>query len=253
MNNLVEYLDIDKAQKENPVRAALACIQPLELTLLSQLKNLERRLEDYKGNLSDYEAEVAKKIDSFMEIIGRRIHAVEVLPSKYPNLAKRYGYFDYQTALSWRDKKGFPRLAIYGPESGICCFKAKDDGWSWHAKSKMEAPRLPKSLRRCFQDVTKLLRKKADNKDRTIKLASRFTGLIPVETRQQIVAAKKDFGDDIFVLAEAQWKEKSTPNPDPIVIGFKHEHAWLITTFDLTSLEAEIVKGLSASFSKNSR
>jgi len=247
---LQEYFDVDEEQKKNPVRAALVCVQPLKSDALSQLKNFERRLGDQKRSLSDYETTIGNKIDSFMKILGRRIHAVETLPSKYPKLAKKYGYFDYKTALSWRDTKGYPRLAIYGPNSNACRFRAEDDGWNdLQSTSELEIPHLPKSLRKCFSDVTKRLLKKSFRKDSAIKLTSRFTGLIPSEARQQIIAAKKDFGENIFILAEAAWKEKSIPNPDPIVIGFKHEHAWLITTFDLTTLEAEMVKALSAPLS----
>ncbi len=271
---LQEYFDVDEAQEENPMQAAHALTASFGNTKLSQLENLEQKLREHKGHLLGCEELVARKIDSFLEILARRVNALKVLSKKYPDLASKYGYFDYKAALKWRDNKEYPSLAVYelgshamtfAPINSYCrttervrkvagCMDTyllngkptvripKEDGYGKEAYGSLEInPILPLPIFDCFADMGQVLCGKG------FKLTSRFSGLIPSDIRPKIVEAKSDFGADIFILAEAQWEEKvELPNPDPIVIGFKHGYAWLITTFDLTTLEAEMVKGLSA-------
>ena len=70
-----------------------------------------------------------------------------------------------------------------------------------------------------------------------------FSGIVPLNSRKAIVEAKKYF-ENIYIIAQAEWVEERVEVPayrDPIAVGFLAGHAWVITSFDLTSLEESIL------------
>ncbi len=305
-----DTLNLSETKKitKNPIKAALTCIQPIEDSNLSLLKQYLLRLDEEKNDLFACELETAGKIDYYRTILDRRINAIEGLSQKYNNLAQKYKLFDYQTALSFEREDGLPSLAIHGLDSNICrfedtnhlykleipfigkggrdnyinqkkgpdpikklpyykkyfiingklCYKIaheeekqykQEDGWSvscytyykiYYSYFDTEIE-LPKCLLEVYYSNFPRLREKLKENI----LESVFTGTIPREVRKQIREAKKDFGDSIYIIAEANWEMQQVKNLDPIVIGVKDNYAWFITAFDLTTLESEIVKQMT--------
>jgi hypothetical protein len=83
-----------------------------------------------------------------------------------------------------------------------------------------------------------------------LAIEARFSGIIPSDVREKINQAKlSGFFQEIFLLAETpKWevhflkRPKPTPIPrvDPLVIGYDGKRFWLITPFDMTTLEQHI-------------
>lgn len=246
---VIDFIDVETMKNANPVGAALGCVQPLRSSELSELNRVTEQLEDQKKKLFACEADVGGQIDCFANIIARRRDAILILQSEYPDLSIKYPFFDLETALKWRNQDGYPSLAIYSLTSNVCKFVGKQKIVSYNPMRtrctvKMRSPKLPKAIKNYFADFIKKIRKmtkKVGFMSNKVTISSQFRGMIPQECRQAIVDAQEDFGENIFILSEAAWETKIT-NLDPIVIGYKHKHAWLISVFDLTSLETEIAK-----------
>ena len=75
-----------------------------------------------------------------------------------------------------------------------------------------------------------------------LSISSLFTGVIPEDVKEKIGAARKDFGDEIYIFGEVQeWslkKPKRLPEgEDPLVIGRMGDCYFLIADFDTTPVE----------------
>lgn|GEM_PF-5290440 len=78
-----------------------------------------------------------------------------------------------------------------------------------------------------------------------VTIEARFSGIVPAKTKVEIKKAQElKFFEEIFLLAETtQWDVKMVrpiPKDDPLVIGYDGARFWLITTFDMTSLEKHV-------------
>lgn len=152
--------------------------------------------------------------------------------------------------LTWRDQKGWPRLAILGLDSPrfvlsvVGRYKRNDFGTPRRIYRTVTTPKLPQLIQDCFKDVSDKLMEMAKEKKRSIHLATEYIGVIPDVTREKISEAKPMFRD-IFLIAEARvWvlSETVIPRPrprrsDPIVVGFDGANLWIIDSFDLTPVE----------------
>lgn len=150
--------------------------------------------------------------------------------------------------LTWRTDNGLPKLAVFALNEHE--FYLEVERGSSNFKNHM-SPYVP-GVQDYYNDVFKLLERKLINNSgiRMTKISSSFnSGAIPWEVRQEIEKAKNVFPDrvythtniwsDIFIVAEVQnWDMIDSPvKVDPLVIGHKSDFYWLITSFDLTSLE----------------
>ena len=175
MSSPVAFLEINPETDTNPVKSALTCVQPIERSALKVLKNAKHELQDRKETLFGFEAEVEVKIDRFMAALVRRIKAIEELPLTYPKLAKKYSYFDVETALGWRNNtNGYPSLAIYGLTEGVCEFETYYVS-TWNYGFKMNSPRLPERLKNCFNDING--RRVSKNPGMKLRRSSTFRGV----------------------------------------------------------------------------
>ncbi|MBI2065242.1 MAG: hypothetical protein HYT62_04275 [Candidatus Yanofskybacteria bacterium] len=241
---LQEVIDIEASSRQNPVQtAAIACVQPLKVSLLPTLLQTREDLIIRKNVLFGCEAIAAAKLDMLLNgVIAHRIQALQDLPQQYPDISEKYAYFDFDSALRWRDDRGYPMLAIYCLDNSNCNFEL---GWERRRLSSRESitrgfinPEPPAPIRACFNDVLALLHNKCSGVMGIESITSCFRGLIPAVCRADIIKAKKYF-DKIFVIAQAEWIERI--NTDPLVVGYKDGYAWLIAAFDLTPFEADIV------------
>jgi hypothetical protein len=78
-------------------------------------------------------------------------------------------------------------------------------------------------------------------------IEARFAGIVPAKVKKEIETAKGlKFFQEIFLLAETpHWDVKllepvRIPLSDPLVVGYDGQKFWLITAFDMTSLEQHI-------------
>jgi len=112
-------------------------------------------------------------------------------------------------------------------------------------------PKLPKVIQNHYDYVRGNLTKgNLDDwgrnvKYRSIERTTYFKGGIPDKVKEEISKARKSFGEDIYLVANAEgWKKKDKAIPprnvDPLVIGVKGDHTYLITAFDMTPLEEAV-------------
>ena len=76
------------------------------------------------------------------------------------------------------------------------------------------------------------------------KFSTEFNGLIPVKTKVKAEKAKKDFGEELYLITETKpkdWKQKKIVS-DPLLIGVLNDKSYLIDHFDCTSMENYIRK-----------
>ncbi len=232
-----------KDLQENPVRAAhSSCVVPSSGGR-KQLNNWKTKLVEFKKSLLACESVAKDRANRLLEMLER----CQLALSDHPALAKEYDYFDFQTAFDFRDQNGYPLLAVYNIYgNGECSFNIFGNGSNLF---------FPESLRNftpienAFRDVFEKLAFEMRSNESRRSISSILVGVVPAANRQIIQNAwrSKSF-DDIYVLAQAQWNlevVRATPNTDPLVIGLKDNTAWLITAFDLTSMEEEVLKSCS--------
>lgn len=98
-----------------------------------------------------------------------------------------------------------------------------------------------------FKGKTKNLGKYGNSKDKNLVLESRFNGLIPEITIEKVKEAEKDFQrEHIYLISETQpqeWGSKIIVVNDPLIIGIKHDYAYLISHFNTTPLENIVKEG----------
>jgi len=229
----------------NPVKAAVrlsrrASTQEIENASLEHKKAVEvlAQINQLQSNLLPIEKGMINTISSKKSEALKRVKQFESL-----NKLNRYAVFSLEP-LAWRDKQGFPRLAVFSLESPnfeITIKGSYDDyGRRWR---RVLEPKLPKDMKECYDDVFRKLSKIAKQARKTTSLRTQFTMLIPQAAKKEIARARKEF-KEIFVVAEAPcWDLKQVaipkpkPKPDPLVVGYDGINYWLITAFDLTSLE----------------
>lgn len=256
--NLAGNSDIYQGDEHNLANIDESLLQPLTNEDLTIIEKLKLSLRRQRAVLLGCEEVVANRIDAFIDILDRRIEAIIELPIKYPSLCCKYKYFDHETALGWRNKDGYPSLAIYSLASSVFSFGMSAD---WGLCDYKCRSNVPEPFKKYFVDTDRTIREdelrdvyKAMfhnlkiNRHNSGQIKSQFKELISSDVRLKIRAAEKDFGDNIFILAETDWDgDKVSPGLNPIVIGLKNNSAWMITTFNSTTLEVEAVKGLSKS------
>lgn len=245
--NALAVLDTEVINQGGPINT-LACAQPIQKSALPSLRRALKLAQKQRSDLLGCEEELVRKVDLCIYSLTRRIQVIEEW-----ELARQYQYFDIQTALSFRDEDGLPSLAIYSINSGICSFE--NTSFSGGGKFKLEGtidlegggntgycvtmePPIPEWLEETYSDFAILLRWMKEG----TKFISKFKRPIPPHIRQQIADVRDDF-EYIFILAEADWK-KTGIRCNPIVVGLKNTHAWLIATFDPLS-EVKIHKALT--------
>lgn len=179
--------------------------------------------------------------------------------------------------FSWRDEKGWPKLAIIGLTEPTMKFHAfwhedsdrqedHDRDWrnifaegpkipEWHQCANMR-PLLPQPVRACYRDVIDRLRDMARkraaewNQDAQTKaylehryvqghaIKVEFGGLIPTPVRERLITAQALFGPaNIFLIFEAGEWQGKIIKVDPIAAAWDGAQLRVIEVFDPTPLE----------------
>ncbi len=137
------------------------------------------------------------------------------------NLIERYKEFD-PTPLTWRNRQGLPRLAVFDVASTKNDFTIlghpanlayRNDELSLRQRSKDSIHIGGRSaantssydtIASCYQDVVQKLYDRASEIKKTLVLQAKFTGLIPDEVRAQILDFLTQAGmfSSVFIIAE---------------------------------------------------
>lgn len=101
-------------------------------------------------------------------------------------------------------------------------------------------PQLPDAIANIFTSAPVVANANVSSYT-SYSLTARFTGMIPASVRTEIKKAEPMFGKGMmFLVAEANFKAR-TISIDPLVVGWDGKSLRLITMFDLTTLEKELV------------
>lgn len=155
--------------------------------------------------------------------------------------------------LRWRTQAGLPQFAIFSIESPECMFAVEvgRQGYSRRHPKEIISPKgleTTGELLGCFDDVMAMLRQKVIRKGspRGFRLRARYSGIIPDDTRQNIVRAKElKVFHHIFIISEVDWTIEKIP-ADPLVTGWDGRKLWLLDKFDTTPLEALVAQTFGA-------
>ena len=150
-------------------------------------------------------------------------------------------------AFTWRDKRGFPRLVPFSLTSpNFIIGTIRDNSWRGTSyRGPENRTRLPKPIQELYKDVLKLTKDMAKAEGKSIRLRAEFSGMIPQEVRDQIAEVKGLF-QNLYIVSEVKgWAvEKTAPirKTDPLLVGWDGYQAWLLASFDTTSVEKYIEK-----------
>jgi len=143
----------------------------------------------------------------------------------------------------FRTKEGWPSIAIFSLHFPTFEISVRKTAYGTHAEF---TPYLPPQLQDCFDDVVAHLRKhvmREQKRRAAVRLAARFTGLIPPDVKVKIIKARRLFRD-IYILAEPlHWSLENVAQlpRDPLVVGWDGVGLSLIAKFDTTPLEEALL------------
>jgi hypothetical protein len=142
----------------------------------------------------------------------------------------------------FRTKEGWPSIAVFSLHFPTFEIYVRKNAYGTQPEFR---PLLPWQLQECFDDVVERLRKHVirERKPRGVRLAAKFTGLIPADVKVKILKAQRLFRD-IFILAEPlQWSLEDVAKlpRDPLVVGWDGTGLSLIAKFDTTPLEEALL------------
>lgn len=239
------------ANIRNPVKTAFglakkASIQEIKNNTeeCAKANDVLTRITKLQSTLLPIEQEMINAINSKRREVANRLKRLESLDK-----LTQYAAFNLEP-LKWRNKQGYPRLAVFNLESPNCEF-AVIGGYTnandWNRRriwKKRVEPKLPPEMMECYNDVFNRLNEIAKKTKKTIRLSAKFVMLIPPDIKEKIIQVREEF-KEIFIIGEApQWGIKQTaipkPNKDPLVVGYDGVNYWLIAAFNSTPLEEYI-------------
>jgi hypothetical protein len=255
----IERLDLMATVKERePVPAMLpGLIETIKTTpfaVADERERLEAELEGAKksrARLYPVEAEALAHVNkTIAEVTGKLTYQKKALAhgGKYLPISLEF--------LKWRDEDGYPKLCVFTLDDPAFAVTASSDN-DWDVLSRS----LPGAFRKAYEDVGKMLVKRARAKARShtrvyLTLGAKFGGVIPESTRDKIKAAVDDFtrarvtnengghSPQVILIAEekleiTQREEKipAIPPGDPVAAIWDGSILWYIDDFDTSPVE----------------
>jgi len=239
---------------------------------------LRLRVQQLKDAEKDLETVLPVEGESAREVIEQRIELLNYVIAN-PTFEEQYPCVSLEV-LKWRDKQGYPKLAIFSLGSDTFRISADyaiycpgDKEWQFNFLEGYPAPIIAqyKDLQNVF--VQEFQKNAGKGRDRVREwnrvLKASFTGVIPQPIRDKIKEIEPIFseqkvrteiewygflgfrsrevsvpyttGPHIFLIAEvSQWSTETKIKKDPLVVGYKAGKLWLISSFDETPLEAYV-------------
>lgn len=231
----------------NPIKAAVRLSRRMSAQDIENISSehesavgVLNRINQLQSGLLPIERKLIPIITSKKTEVTGRVKQLESFDK-----LNEYAIFSLEP-LKWRNKQGFPRLAVFSLQSPNFELAAIGDyGYDGHHRwSQKVDPKLPQEMRGCYKDVLDKLSALAKQARKTTRLRAQFAMLIPRAVKEEIARVRGEF-KEIFVVAEVpSWDFKQTviprPNKDPLVVGYDGASYWLIAAFDPTPLEAYI-------------
>ena len=162
------------------------------------------------------------------------------------NGAQGQGFLPFPLeALTWRNKQGYPRLAVFSltnPKMSMGIVRYTNWSHTGYRMAESNPQGMPKAMRDSYKDVMSLLKNKAKVDRKSYAISVMFEGVIPTEVKQAINEAKPAF-NSLWVVAEAKnWSLKASEptvikRSDPIVVGYDGFNYWIVAAFDTTPIE----------------
>lgn len=221
---------------KDPIKKASTMVEDVSYSVPDLIEIQEQILLLMKSRRELFKVEQPTKKQLTVEINNLKAKRKEVQLL----LRRDYPVFSIE-CLSWRDRDGYPLLAVFDlndPKSEIGVVRR---GWAknfWY--TRVQRPWVDE-IDRCFKDVYELLETMARKARKSIRLRTIFSGVIPQAVRQEIAVMRDSF-TNIFIIAEVdKWdlvKTATIRRGDPLVIGYEGGKFFLIAAFDTTPLEA---------------
>jgi len=204
-----------------------------------------------------------------IESLARDRMQTNALQTIYPTIDSSFLKMKHQQCYDFKEH-GFevilPRFAVYSLDSPNCVVALAIEAINYTLKNedygldfcdsettcrdkRIKEPTLPNELASPL--IAAISIKGNDPKRRIRKtvrgeftFSSQFIGYIPKNIKDEIKVAKKVFGKELYVIAEAdRWKNEeikilsSKGTGDPLIIGVKGQRCFLISEFNCTPLE----------------
>lgn len=149
---------------------------------------------------------------------------------------RRQGLFGWQRSV--------PAFAVFDP-GGDGTFRICGTEHGEYVSTEV-FPEFPSSDD-LFDDVGhNIVRSRVFGNISKCRITCRFDGAIPQGAREMIKRAMDEFEGRVLLVTEApRWRidlevKRPPPDPDPLVVGYDGDEAWLVGHFDLTDVEAAI-------------
>ncbi len=148
--------------------------------------------------------------------------------------------------LTMRDKDNNPKFAVFTSNSESCFLQVSVEARDAATNITIATNFASKCIRTQFLDMYRKL--VTDNRSlilpgqtTTLKMRSKFSGIVPKEYRA-LLSSDKCFDEKVLIAEATNWAVKDTvvkhpPNPDPLIVGIKDDVAYLLAAFDMTVLE----------------
>lgn len=236
------------------------------VSLMSSQKKQEEKLSTER--LDARIASIYPAIDASFLQQRRKTENVNAKGKGTARIEDSYGNVDYKKISFDVSAPRLPVFAVYSLENPFCNITAKykrvyfKDNFLFKFKLGKKNKPSPASeyfnKKMALEDSVQITARTGDRNtvmtQYTVVLESRFNkGMIPDKTKAKIDAARQYFGDNIFIVAEADWKityavGQAAPDPEPLVIGISStEKASLIDAFDCSPVESRTVQDYSGS------
>ncbi len=237
---------IEKYQLQKYVNAPVAVLSSGEVKSLTDIL-ADEMLGVEKNAKEKLVTNTLQTIYPIIDLSFLNMKHPAIINSNFQNKFQRY---DFKTVL--------PRFGIYSLNSPKCVVALTvkagykiggGSGIDCYERS-IKKPKLPKEL------VKHLIAGISITGNKTIyyesvylpnscelTFSSQFFGLIPQNVKDKIQIARKAFGEDLYLVAEAHnWETGKArlihnSRDDPLIIGVKGRKSFLIAEFDCTPLE----------------
>jgi hypothetical protein len=274
VEGLIEKYQLEKfIETEKPdVTGDKKDITVLRKLITKKNRNLARKRENQLGIEKFAANQIEEEVSELENELEQKRRKVELSKIKYPEIDPSFLSMTHNKTLSvdarlaryfnWIIVEGeharrssfkitVPRFAVYSLDSPECKLYFA----SYFYKSEMKGKKLPNSANpkiimgnsKCINfrdfllDAVNIVGNvpEKDRIEMCFNIYSHFSGFIPQEIKDELKKHKKIFGKEIFLIAEAEWQVEPRPVPigDPLIIGHKHGHYFLLDSFDCTPME----------------
>jgi hypothetical protein len=193
----------------------------------------EKCLPEVLKGLLPVEEQAREKIETHVRGLTERAATLKPII----DLGTKYKQVSLEP-LTWVGKDRLPLLVVFSLNEPRFVLRSWRSGELNVGRAQISSPELPESIINCYRPM---LREMALGHgwgigERTFTCS--FSGVIPASVKANIAKARGDFGDNIFIIAEAgRWQKVTATREDPLVVGFDGHNLWLIDMFDVTPAE----------------